>query len=236
MASRQFLYSIIIIVLLSMGIIFLDRFGKSSRIMDNGHLLGTSGIRKYSVNNPEEAYHLWKQRGFKGRTVVSLSEELSSAMPRVDIKADYPLNVYNISNSFETKLDWIYFLSVSMETGIAREIIYVVPEQVFSEMLERSGIKAGEAARINIPLFGSPRTITPVSFFRPTDEPVLLFVCPSIFKKYGPENLMKQLVESGMKTDYVILCLTCDNNAVTKEEIERFGVFEKLIVSGNVED
>jgi hypothetical protein len=236
MASRQLLFSIGIIALFSMGIIFLDRFGKSSRIMDNGHFLGTRGIKTTSVNNPEEAYRLWKQNGFKGRTVVSLSEEVSSAMPRVDIEAGHPLNVYNISNKFETKLDWKYFLSVSIETGIARKIIYVVPEPVFSGMFERAGIKARKAERIDIPLFGSPRTITPVSFFRPPDEPVLLLVCASIFKEHEPERLMAQLVESGMKTDFVVLCRACDSSVVADEEIERLGVFEKLTVAGNVKD
>lgn len=224
------------IILLSIIVLFsIEGYGRRSRVTGQSCFLNGPKLIKVPVDYPEEAYKLWKKKGFKGRIVVSLSRRLNFVLPEetlIPARMSFPIKVFNLSNVVEGNLKAENFLFVSMETGVVREIIHIMPETVFSEKLEYAGKEKGVSItneRIAIPFFGSPRVIATMPFLKPPDEPVLLYVNASFFRDYEPEELLRNLLRIGLKTDFAVLCKSFDDKDVTDRERERLKTFENLL-------
>ncbi len=237
MKSEKHLYffSLGILVFFSVTVVSLDRFGTNSRKAGHGCSLNDSQLVKLSVNYSDEAYKVWQQKGFKGRVVVALSRRLNfvnNGMENLIPPMSFPLKVFNLSKAIEGRLKSDNFLFVAMETGIAREIISVVPEKIYPEKREAAkgieGVSVKEG-RIKVPNLGSPREITVMPFFKATKEPALLYISASFFSDYEPGELLGLLKKAGIKTDLVILCRSLDDNDVTDKDREKLRVFEMLL-------
>ena len=189
MGNVSYFFSIGIIVFFVIALISLDGYGRNSRLTGQSHSINDPQLIKMSVDSPEQAYSLWKLNRFKGRVVVSLSRRLNFVTPDKSSLIpgmSFPLKVFNLSRSIETDLRPENFLLVAVETNIAREVIHIVPEMVFYEKLKYAGTEEGVTiteGRIKVTFFGSPRVITTMSSFEPPDEPVLLYINASIFRK-----------------------------------------------------
>lgn len=224
-----------ILILFFITLISLDKHGRNSRTEGIGYPLNAPQIIKITVGYPEQAYNLWKEKGFKGRIVISLGRRLNFVEP-VELSSvpamTFPLKISNISKVVEDNLKAENFLLVSMETGLAREIIHIVPENLLFEKMEFAGKEEGvfiSKEKIEAPFFGSPRTITTLSSLKSPVEPALLYVNASIFKEIEPEELLGQLVKTGLKTDLVVLCRSYDDKEVTDRERESLKVFDMLL-------
>lgn len=226
------------LLLLTATLFFLAGFGKGARV--TGYAGAPDDPRladRFIVDRPEDAYRIWKKRGYRGRVVISFAQRLyfveqseSAFIPRT---MTFPVRPFNLSKPYEESLYTRNFLFVAMMTGVAREVIQVLPEQTYAERLKE--IHSGEGitvtgTRISSPLVGSPRTITTIPFLPALDEPVLLFISASFFRSYTPEALLRELHKAGLKTDCVVLSGDSLFDAdVTEEERERLHVFAKLI-------
>ncbi len=144
--------------------------------------------------------------------------------------ASFPVEASNPTEAFEAVLSSRNFLFMAMRTGIAREVIHIVPDEIYFERYRRQA--EGVTVRENetyVPFFGSPRTITTLSFFEARREPVLLYISASFFREYEPEELFGQLLGKGLKTDYAVLCMSFDDADVGDEERLRLKRFEMLL-------
>jgi hypothetical protein len=231
------------IFLLFLVVLFsLDALGRKSRVMGAGGLPSDRGVRKAVVDFPDEAYSLWKAEGFRGRVVLSFGKRLNFVLPEEGSlmpPMPFPMKPFNLSDYIEGTLKPENFLFVSMEKGIAREIIHIVPDKVFYEKAlyaRRQESAAVEGQKIEFPHLGSPRTITTVGSFRPPVEPVLLYVNASYFEDSEPEELLGLLLKAGLKTDYVVLSRSLDDGDVEDEEREKLMRFMMLLEGGGGKD
>ena len=234
--SRQlYIYSAAVMVLFLIVLVFLDLQGRHARIMGAGHPLHEPRLPKMTVDDSVRTYDLWKQNAFKGRIIISLSSRLNFVSPGdgATIPAMFfPLRVFRLSRAMESTLGAKNFLLVSLETGIAREIIHIVPPAVFSKKSRYAATEQGvtvDKEKIVVPYFGSPRVITTMPFLKAPTEPVLLYVNASIFKQYEPGQLLRLLNSRGLKTDFLVLSRATDDPAVTDRERDRLRTFEKLL-------
>lgn len=210
----------------------LDLYGRHSRVSGKGGAVGEQGVRIVHVDSPEECFSVWEKEGFKGRVVVSLSRRLNFEVLDEDQflrRTSFPLNLVNLSAEAKKRLNSRNFLYISLKTGIAREIVHVVPESVFPEKADAAQGVEGVSVLgkvISAPHLGTPRLITSVHFSRSIEEPVLLYVNASIFGEQAPEAILRNLQQVGLKTDLVVLCRSSNDSEVTPMErgrIERFG-------------
>jgi len=221
---------------------FLGGLGERARVVGYAGAPDDPRIAdKFIIDRPEDAYRIWKKRGYRGRVAVSFAQRLyfveqgeSAFIPRTMI---FPVRPFNLSKPYEESLYTKNFLFVAMMTGVAREVIQVLPEQAFADRLKE--VHAGEGitvseTRISSPLLGSPRYVTTIPFLPAMDEPVLLFISASFFRSYTPEALLRELHKAGLKTDCVVLSGNPLFDAdVTEEERERLHVFARLIGAEN---
>lgn len=209
-------------------IVFLDQYGRSSRVTGRAYSINELGVKTVSVDYPEEAYNTWKQNGLRGRVVASFSRSPAIEMPVITLMVGFPLKVFNISETVEAKLMPENFLSAAIETGIARRLIFIVPEDVFKVELNKEGVSKGNG-KVDVPLFGSQRTITTMPFFKSLNEPLLLYIDASFFGRYEPEEFLRLLRNTGVETDLIVLCRAYNDDGVTDKEREKLRIFERLI-------
>lgn len=186
------------------------------------------------VDNPEQAYLRWKTRGEHGRIVVSLSRWLNFVEPVEKLPTDnpVPLRVTNLAKETEKLLSAENFLFMTVRSGIAREIIHVVPESGYAARLD--GVKQVEGAierkhDILVPYIGTPRRITIPTNLVMGNEPVLLYVNASVFSDYEPKELLKLLRHAGLKASEIVLCQSADDTQVTAQEHARLTEFATLL-------
>lgn len=228
-------FSAVLIILSPVILLSVERYGRDSRSAGISYSLADPALDRATIDYPEEAYTLWKQRGFKGRVIISFSRRLNFVRLEADAlipPMSFPLQVFNLSNAAEGNLRPDNFLYIAMETGIARKIVHIVHESVLQEKIENArgseGVTVGEN-RIQAPHVGSPRTIALMSSLRPFDEPVLVYVNASVFRDYDPEEFLRQLLKSGLYTDLMVLCRSYDDSEVTEKEREKLRIFEALL-------
>ena len=210
-------------------------WGKSSRSAGPGVTVGRGRVEVVSVARPEEAFLAWSRRGYRGRVVVTFSRRLNfleTAETRlIPDTSPFPVQVANLSRLAEKELAKENFLFIAMKSGIARELVQVVPE---SEMAGKIAAAAAEGVTpsrgmLKLPVLGSPRTVTTSAAFVAPREPVLLYVNASFFRETEPADLLRFLEERGVATDCVVLAASADDPEVTPAERERLGVFRGLM-------
>lgn len=235
---RRCMITCILVVLLSAAALYgLDRYGMHSRVFGRG---GTIQSRVYDmrlVNGPQEAYQLWRQSGYRGRTIVYVSSTWESFDPGTLIPAQmyraYPLQLYNLSGLIEENhLTDATFLYVASLNKICRRIVAILPEVEISRIkgLVRSSkdIHVSEKG-VFASRQGYPRWFISAASLSDPGEPVLLFVGASYFKTAEPEDLYRQLAAAGLRSDCVVLCNESGKETVSWHEIAKLKKFGLLM-------
>jgi uncharacterized small protein (DUF1192 family) len=238
LTPRRSIITCLIVLLLAAGAILgLDRFGKNSRVMGHAGSLQDKKVAKELVENPGDAYRIWKKEGYRGRTVVFVAEKWESfdpgeLIPQAMFRA-YPLELYNTARLLEEEhLNGTTFLYVASMNGLVRRIVAVVPEAEVERMRQQvPKVKDSQASAKSVFLSrqGFPRWYTTAANYSGAGEPVLLYVGASYFKFADPEELYRQLSSAGVQTDSVILCSETGKEGVTAQEVAKLKGFAKLI-------
>jgi hypothetical protein len=238
LTTRRFLISSILAVLLAaVTVTGLDRFGRNCRVFGSTGGLREQHIVKKLVDDPRDAYRLWKEAGYRGRTVVFVSDRWESFNPGELIPAQmfraYPLQLYNTAKLLEDEnLSGVTFLYVASMHKICRGIVAILPE---IEIIRMQGVarKAKDNRVSDKGVFvsrqGYPRWFTTAAFFSGPREPVLLYIGASYFKQAEPDELYRQLSASGLLTDCIILCNETGKETVTQIERSKLISFARLI-------
>ena len=234
---RYIITSLCIIFLAAILIAGLDRYGKSSRVIGPAGTIQQQNIIKRQVDNPTEAYRIWKDAGYRGRTIVFVADRWESFDPGELIPAQmfraYPLQLYNTAKLIEDDhLNGVTLLYVASLNKIGRRIVAVMPESEVNRMRELSrkskDFKATEK-EVFVSRQGFPRWYLTAANYSATGEPALLYIGASYFKTVEPEELYRQLSVSGLQTDCIILCNEAGKDSVTPQEIAKLDRFARLI-------
>src|ERR1039457_7303174 len=116
LTTRRCTITSLIIVLLTAGaLIGLDRFGKNSRVIGPTGTIQQQNVVRKRVDNPKDAYQIWKEAGYRGRTIVFIADRWESFDPGELIPAQmfraYPLQLYNTAKRIEDEyLNGVTFL------------------------------------------------------------------------------------------------------------------------------
>jgi len=181
--------------------------------------IGKAPVVTYLVETPTDAYALWKEAGYRGRTVVFVSGSWPSFVPGERIPEQmyraYPLELFNTAQVFERdSLDRLSFLYVAALNGIARSIVAVLPEEEFARQ-RQAALKAKDRritdGEVYFPREGYPRRFSTAARLRAPGEPVLLYVGASYFSSGTAEELYRQLGAAGLRSDCVVLCAETEN-------------------------
>lgn len=234
---RQLLAALLLFALFAVTAAGLDLYGKRSRVIGASRGASPGGVRADQCLSAADAYRILKAEGHHGRVVVSLSRRLNFettdesdflAARGIDATA-YPLGLFSLTEAIAETASSRNFLYVTMRSGIGREIIHVVPDEVFrDEILRRSPSRRGNARHVATDFMGSPRIITTLATLGPVQEPVLLYVDASYFRGEHPEKVMAGVVLSGLTSDRAIFCESSDDVQITDEERSRLREFARL--------
>jgi hypothetical protein len=215
----------------------LDSFGRSSRVFGTTGTIQAQGVAKKLVDDPKDAYRIWREAGYRGRTIVVVTDKWESFDPGELIPAQmlraYPLQLYNTAKLFEDDyLNGVTLLYVAALNRICRKIVAILPESEVDRMKEMAG-KSKDARVSDKGVFvsrqGYPRLFMTGANFSGVGEPALLYIAASYFKYAEPEDLYRQLSAFGLQTDCVILCNETGKDAVTPREIAKLNRFARLI-------
>jgi hypothetical protein len=236
--TRHYIITCVIIVLLAAAtLVFLDRFGKSSRVVGLAGTIQAQQIVKKMVDDPKEAYRIWRNAGYQGRTILYVADRWESFDPGELIPAQmfraYPLQLYNTAKLLEDEhLSGVTLLYVASMNKIIRRIVAVMPETEVNRMKE-SARKTKDFKITDKVVFvsrqGFPRWYTTAANFTATGEPPLVYIGASYFKAAEPEELFRQLSASGLTTDCIILCNEAGKDSVTSQEVAKLVRFARLI-------
>lgn len=240
MSRKGYLVSALASLCLLMAtVLFLVAWGRTHRVFGStAFAVGRGKVEVVAVERPEEAFRAWTRRGLRGRVVVTFSRRLNfletGETRLIPPTSPFPVPVANLARLAEKELSTDTFLFVAMKSGVARELIQVVPD---SDMAAKRDAAAAEGlvfrqGRLHLPVMGSPRSITSPAFFIPPREPVLLYVNASFFRDVAPDELLRLLVRTGTTTDCVVLASSPDDGEVSQGERERLLAFKRLLEGG----
>ena len=68
----------ILVLLAALAMFGIDRFGRDSRVFGRSGTIQADYIDKKQVDNPKDAYQVWKRAGYRGRTIVFVSDRWES--------------------------------------------------------------------------------------------------------------------------------------------------------------
>jgi hypothetical protein len=234
--ERRLIFASAAILLgLAASAIALDAFGRSRRVVGRTATLGP-GVDVVRIQTADQAYHVWRQRGFHGRIVLALSSRLyfverERALPARS-RDGATLDPAEVA---EGDLRPESFLLASVERGIAREVRHVLPEAVWSQKVERPANEAGFELRdgvLHAPHLGTPRSLAVLDRLPVLTEPALLFVSASFFSDLDAAAVLGRLQALGITTDLLLSCDSLDDPAVSPAERARLREFERLLGSG----
>ncbi|KKL99963.1 hypothetical protein LCGC14_1809180 [marine sediment metagenome] len=218
--------SVGLILALVLSIFALDSKGRGSRIINTACGLVEQCANVLLVANAPEAYRALKRSGLYGRKLLHVGRYLHFIEP--DLKAvfegrmAFPVRTDSILNLAEARLSQENFIWMAMEAGISRSVDYLLPSEDYKQRLAQvQGVVGIEASERSIVThhWGSRRALYhEVPVYK---EPVLLHVDASYFLAREPEYLVDELVQSGIRTDMVLLNLANDNPVVGDAERER---------------
>lgn len=226
--TRQLAISVAIIVVAIVSVLSLHSVGRSSRrLAGEPHMVDARPGAPMLVETSEELYDLWSDSGAHGRIVVHLSRFLHfvSAHPGV-IPAgleSFPVSTFDLVTGYEERLDHRSLLWVTLQSGIAREIVHVLPPADYAD--RRRTVGAGEPGirvletAILTHENGARRLL--VDRLPEIDEPVLLAIDASYLDEVDTSELLTLLQGSGLRADLVALSLSLDNPDVGEVGRER---------------
>jgi hypothetical protein len=238
MSVRRYITTSLIIVFLTVGtLVWLDRYGKSCRVIDPTGSIQEQAIIKKMVDDPKEAYRIWRNSGYQGRTILYVADRWESFDPDTLIPAQmfraYPLRLYNTAKLLEEEhLSGVTLLYVASMNKIIRRIVAIMPVDEVARLavtVRNSKDYRVSDKQVFVSRQAFPRWYSSGANFGGVAEPVLLYVGASYFKHAEPEVLYRQLVKAGLQTDCVVLCNETGKATVSANEIAKLNVFARLI-------
>ncbi|HEY6838576.1 MAG TPA: hypothetical protein VI389_07535 [Geobacteraceae bacterium] len=237
--SHYLLYSLFALCLLAATLVLLAFYGKAQRRFGLSGAVGTARLDIVSVDRPEDAFLAWNRRGYRGRVVVSFSRRLNfvetTETRLIPPTSSFPVRVDNLSRMAQRELATENFLYIAMRSGIARELIQVVPQAEMAAKIA-AAVEEGVMPRhgtLSLPVMGAPRTITPPDSFANPGEAVLLYVNASYFRDAESGELVRLLAERGVVTDCVVLAASSGDGEVGDRERQRLQEFRRLLEAGH---
>ena len=232
-----FIVGALFILISLVALVAIDRFGKNSRVIGSTGIIHAQNVYRKQVDNPKDAYRIWREAGYRGRTVIFIADRWESFDPGELIPAQmfraYPLQLYNTAKRLEDDyLNGTTFLYVASMNKICRRIVAILPESEvdrIGKMASKSKDYKVSNKGVYVSRQGFPRWYTTGDKFAGVDEPALLYVGASYFKHAEPEELSRQLRAAGLKTDCVILCNEEGKDSVTPKEVAKLNKFAQLI-------
>lgn len=234
---RSVITCLSIVLLTAFALALLNRYGLNSRIMGQVGAPQDRQVLKSLVDDPGQAYWLWKEKGFQGRVVLFAADRWESFDPDELLPSQmfraYPLQLYRIAKEMEDQqLNGVTFLYVASLNKIARRIVAVVPPAEVERM--RGLVPKVKNSRssdqgVFLSRQGFPRWFTTGARLTPVGEPVLLYVGASYFSHAEPEAFLAQLGAAGVRTDCVILCRERGKPGITAANEEKLDRFAKLL-------
>lgn len=231
---QSYLLSLLIFILLGGALFLLDDYGKDARTPGQRFRMHEPRVNTMVFDDPVQVYAAWKSNGLRGRVLVSLSRRLNFVFPTekaIMPSGLFPPEYFSFSQAVERNLGAENFLLVSLESGLARKIVHLVPERLYAERFafrRDNGGAVHEQDRVALTFFGSPRIITTMRHFAPPREPVLLYVNASVFRDDEPEALLRWLLATDLEADQVALCRSFDDSEVTEGERKKLAAFGRL--------
>jgi len=232
-----FIVGALFILISLVALVAIDRFGKNSRVIGSTGIIHAQNVYRKQVDNPKDAYRIWREAGYRGRTVVFIADRWESFDPGELIPAQmfraYPLQLYNTAKRLEDDyLNGTTFLYVASMNKICRRIVAILPVSEvdrIGKMASKSKDYRVSNKGVYVSRQGFPRWYMTGDKFAGVDEPALLYVGASYFKYAEPEELYRQLRASGLQTDCVILCNEEGKDSVTPKEVAKLNKFAQLI-------
>lgn len=239
-SRRSALTTLAVLAVTACALLGLDGFGKGSRVTGRAGTLQDGNMVRELVDDPTEAYRVWKKRGYRGRTAVFVADRWESFDPGELIAAQmyraYPLKLYNSAQLLEARhLDPVTFLYVASMNNMLRGVVAVLPEAEVERMRQLApGVKDSRAGSRGVFLSrqGFPRRFCSggnFGNFAAVSEPVLLYVGASYFRSAEPEELYRQLISAGLETDCVVLCRELQKREVGGGERAKLERFARLL-------
>ena len=238
LTARTTFVTIGIVLLCASAVLYVtDRYGAANRVVAVVAPLQSLTGSKQLVENPSDAYRVWKSAGFTGRTVLFISDRWESFDPGELIPAQlfraYPLQLYNTAKLLEDDhLNGTTFVYVASMNKIIRTIVALLPEDEVKRLADtarKSKFYKISDRGVWLSRQGVSRWYTTGRKFSRVEEPVLLYVGASYFKKSEPSELYRQLIQSGQRTDCLILCNERGKDTVTPREIAKLAEFGRLV-------
>lgn len=230
--------AILLLALLSCWV--LDSYGRSVRVFGRAGRLNDPAVAKVVVASPQDACLYWKERGYRGRQVVFVGDRWARFDPsqynEAPLYRGYPLKLYNLAEKQTREdLDAENFLYIAELNGITREITAILSPGGFAELAAAArtarNVRFGPHG-IFLTHQGFPRTFTTAAKFRAGPEPVLLYVGATAFRELEPTELYRRLLQSGLTTDCIVLCLMEGDPAVSPAERTKLARFAQLLGAG----
>jgi hypothetical protein len=241
--GQLIVYSVVLTLLSGTALFGVNRYGLAQRTYRASGAVTAASIDRVQVDAPEEAYAWWRTRGVHGRKILFFAGEWEKIDPEgffeMPLVRRYPLELFSYGRALEeSRLDRRNFLFIATVTGIVRDLTVVIPESVYLHFAEQA--RSAKNARfladaVSLTYHGLPRTFMTLSNFRAPTEPALIYVGASFFRDHTPEALHKALVDSGVRTDCLILCRMAGDERVTDEERKRLAAFARLLGMPGVE-
>lgn len=226
--TKQLAMATAIVVLAVATAVVLHMGGKSSRrFADEPQVVDGRLGAPVLVETSEGLYDLWRSAGAHGRVVVHLSRFLHfvTAHPGV-IPAgleSFPVTTFDLVPAYEERLDHRNLLWITLRSGVAREIVHVLPPDDYADRRQTVGM--GEPGIEVLPTailtheHGARRLL--VDRLPDIPEPVLLAIDASYLDVVEPRELLAALESSGLEADLVALSLSLDNPDVGETGRER---------------
>ncbi|BDV44329.1 hypothetical protein GURASL_32520 [Geotalea uraniireducens] len=235
-----YLFSAAILLLAFLSCWALDSYGRSARVYNRAGRLNDPAVARVVVTSPQEACLFWKERGYRGRRLVFIGDRWARFDPsqynEAPLYRGYPFKLYNLAaKQTREDLDAENFLYIAALNGIVREITAILSPNGFAELAaEARAARNVRFGRHGIFLShqGFPRTFTTASRFQAGTEPVLLYVSAASFRERDPDELYRRLLQSGLTTDCIVLCLQDGDPAVSPAERAKLARFAELLGAG----
>lgn len=222
--------TVVLIGMAAMVVVALvQRTGSSARVYgESAWTIEESPPTIEVVETASGLYESLVRSGRRGRVMIYLSRYLhfvpvDQAVPNELNR--FPIPPIDLPGTFADNLDPMNMLWVVLQSGIAREVVHVLPPQEYERRRREigkstPGIELRTESIITNEL-GSRRTVR--AEVPPLDEPVILGIDAAYLDDAKIGWTLDQLRASGLRTDFVVLNRSVDNPDVGDDGRDRLG-------------
>jgi len=176
------------------------------------------GARWAAVRDAAEAVRVWADADLHGRKVLLLTGRWAQiGSINVDVAdaagagAKAPLELLDADTA----------VLAAARSGVARELLVVMPPEAFRRRLEEvrgaKELRVGEGA-FTLPYHGYARRFSTPAALAPDGEPVLALVEPSFFDAGAPDALATWLASRGVRVELGLVALSDPTASAAQRE------------------